>query len=147
MLPRTARRAVNEHYPDMCERLLPGLRRLILLLCALCAGCGALPWASKPAPTTTAVAVPTIKLAVHGVGDRLAGNIRAHVSLASRACATPAAYLSALAKRAEEEAQDALRAYGYYHASVKTRVQRDGDCPRVAIEVYRERGWWLKRSP
>ena len=129
---RTAPGAVNEYRAEMFERLL---RRLLLVLCALCAGCGALPWADKATPAPAAPAVQTIKIVVRGVGDRLAGNIRAHVSLASRACTTPAAYLSALAKRAEQESQDALRAYGYYHAKVKTRVQRSGDCPRVVIEV------------
>lgn len=111
------------------------LRLLAMGLCVLGAGCAALPWPAKPAPAAKPVAVATIKLAVRGVGDRLAANIRAHVSLSSRACATPAAYLGALAKRAEDEAQDALRAYGYYHATVKTRVERGGECPRVAIEV------------
>ena len=135
MFTRTAQGAVNGYRPTMSERLIPALRRLLLLLCALCGGCGALPWADKPTPAPAALAVPTIKLGVRGVNDRLAGNIRAHVSLASRACTTPAAYVSALAKRAEQESQDALRAYGYYHAKVKTRVQRSGDCPRVVIEV------------
>ena len=110
-------------------------RTLCLLLALSCAGCAALPWPSKPAPAPKAVAVPTIKLAIRGVSERLATNIRAHVSLASRACSTPGAYLGALAKRAEEESQDALRAYGYYHASIKTRINRGGDCPRVVIEV------------
>ena len=66
---------------------------------------------------------------MRGVDERLATNIRAHVSLASRACTTPGAYLAALAARAEEESQDALRAYGYYHAIIHTRVQRGSRLP------------------
>lgn len=42
---------------------------------------------------------------------------------------------AAPARRAEEETQDALRAYGYYHASVSTHVGQRGDCARVVIEV------------
>jgi translocation and assembly module TamA len=112
-------------------------RGLAALAWVSCVGCAALPWPAKPAPAPKAAAVPTIKLAVRGVDERLATNIRTHVSLASRACTTPGAYLAALAARAEEESQDALRAYGYYHATIKTRVQRRGDCPRVVIEVSR----------
>ena len=119
----------------MLDDLTRAWRWPVLLLLALCGGCGALPWPAKTAPPPKAVAAPTIKLVIRGVSDRLATNIRAHVSIASRVCTTPGAYLGALAKRAEEESQDALRAYGHYHAAVKTRVNRGGDCPRVVIEV------------
>jgi translocation and assembly module TamA len=113
-----------------------GLRCLaaVCLLVSL-GGCALLPWPAKPAPAATPRATPTIRLVVRGVGERLATNIRAHVSLATRACGTPGAYLGALTRRAEEEAQDALRAYGYYHASVSTHVGQRGDCARVVIEV------------
>ncbi|MCC6707481.1 MAG: outer membrane protein assembly factor [Gammaproteobacteria bacterium] len=118
------------------RRLLRLLFRVVLLVAVLFgSGCAMLPWPAKPAAVATPAPTPTIKLVVRGVGDRLATNIRAHVSLASRACSTPGAYLGALARRAEEESQDALRAYGYYHATVSTRVSQGPECARVVIEV------------
>ena len=107
----------------------------VLLLCALCGACTVLPWPGKKVVAQPAAPAPTIKVVVRGVGDRVAGNIRVHVSVASRACSTPAAYLTALATRAADESQDALRAYGYYHGLVRTRVIRAGACPRVVIDV------------
>ena len=111
-------------------------RRLApFVLSALCSACGVLPWPATEPVAQPVVSAPTIKVAVRGVGDRLARNIRAHVSATTRACATPAAYLAALATRAVEESQDALHAYGYYHGAVRTRVIRTDACPRLVIDV------------
>ncbi|MEX2479393.1 MAG: autotransporter assembly complex family protein [Gammaproteobacteria bacterium] len=78
---------------------------------------------------------PRIGLEVEGVSGAMAANVRAHVTLGSKVCTTAPGYVRALARRAEGEAAEALRAFGYYEASASVEVKREGDCPRAVIVV------------
>ncbi len=82
---------------------------------------------------------PSIAFEVQGVEGRLADNVRAHATLASKPCDTAPAYVRALAARAEEETRDALRAFGYYQAEVSVALDTAGDCPRAVVSVKRGR--------
>ncbi len=89
---------------------------------------GAPPPVAEPAP-------PLINVKVDGVRQSVVANIRAHVSLTSKPCTTPRAYVRVLSQRAKGEALKALQALGHYHASVAVTVERTTDCPTVRLEV------------
>ena len=117
------------------RRPRPAPLAALLIALVLLGGCARLPWVKDAPKDPTPPPAPTLKVVVRGVEDRLADSVRAHVSAGSRRCDTPAAYLDELAGRAREEAQAALRAYGHYHAEVRARSVRRGDCPRVVVQV------------
>lgn len=85
----------------------------------------------------TAAATPRVALAIDGVGDALAANLRAHLALDEQPCAGSRATLDAVVRRAPDEARRALRAWGYYAAEAAVEVRRDGDCPRARLTVTR----------
>lgn len=107
----------------------------ILLSCL--GACAYLPWGKDASGDDTASPQPRIAVKVTGVGSTTAANVRAHVTLGSKPCTTAPAYVRTLARRAEDEALQALRAYGYYAAAVAVALTRDGDCPQVDIAVTR----------
>lgn len=78
---------------------------------------------------------PLTAFEVRGVEGELAENIRAHVSIASKPCDAAPAYLRLLARRAKGEAEEALRAYGYYGARVNAGLDHSGTCGRAFVEV------------
>src|SRR5690606_4244609 len=78
---------------------------------------------------------PRIGLDIEGVSGSMAANVRAHVTLGSKVCTTAPGYVRALARRAQDEAAEALRAFGYYEASASVEVNREGDCPRARVLV------------
>jgi len=86
---------------------------------------------------TNGAARPSIALEVVGVAGRLADNVRAHVTLASKPCDTAPAYVRALAGRAEEEARDALRVFGYYRSTVSVALETGGACPQAVVSITR----------
>jgi translocation and assembly module TamA len=114
------------------------LRRLFVLFLLSLAGCGYLPFGQKKGEADTAARErPTVSVEVKGVKGAFARNVRAHLSLAAKPCDTAPAYLRALAARAEDEAVQAMRAYGYYQATATVTVERVDDCPRATVVVER----------
>ncbi|MEQ8230616.1 MAG: POTRA domain-containing protein, partial [Gammaproteobacteria bacterium] len=111
---------------------------LLLPFALLLPACGLWPFGEDDGAADGAPAArPTIPLDVSGVDGRLAENVRAHVTVASKPCDTAPAYVRGLAADAPEEARRALRAYGYYAATATTEVHADNGCPRVAIAIER----------
>ncbi|MCP5199095.1 MAG: outer membrane protein assembly factor [Gammaproteobacteria bacterium] len=111
---------------------------LLLLLSTTLAGCGYLPFGKKDADEAAAqVERPTIAVEVEGVKGAIARNVRAHLSLAAKPCDTAPAYLRALAARAEDEAVEAMRAYGFYASSASVAVAAVDGCPRATVTVER----------
>lgn len=78
-----------------------------------------------------------IKIAVTGVADELADNVRMFLSLeryAKRKDVTEDA-IQRLAKRIPLEAQKALQPFGYYESKVSYTVNRDGENWKIDIDV------------
>jgi translocation and assembly module TamA len=98
--------------------------------------CGYLPFiGSEQKPSDEQPERALLGVEISGVKSRLAANIHAHLSLATKPCDTAPAYLKALKTRSQDEAQEALRALGYYHGVVSIEQHYDTACPRFTLTV------------
>ena len=68
-------------------------------------------------------------------GERLAENLRAHLSLQQETCESPLWRVRRLFKRAEKDFTPALRAFGYYRAQIDKDLQTEGECWRASFRV------------
>ncbi len=91
--------------------------------------------AAKKAAALEAAQAPRVGLELSGVDGVLAQNVRAHLSLTTKPCSIPRAYLKALGERAREETQTALQAFGYYLPDIQIRIDENGDCPLANISI------------
>lgn len=111
------------------------LRHAALLAMTLAlAGCSLWPGARNGEQPGEA-ARPLTEIDIRGVEGALADNVRAHLSIANKPCDAARAYLRLLARRAQEEAEAALRAYGHYEPTVDAAIDERGDCGRVVVDV------------
>jgi translocation and assembly module TamA len=96
---------------------------------AWCAAALALAWASG------AVAADRVKIEIEGVDGAVAANVRGYLTLTRYAARDDLtdAQVRKLADRAVDEATDALRPYGYYAPSVRSRASRDD--PRWIVRL------------
>jgi translocation and assembly module TamA len=96
---------------------------------AWCAAALALAWASG------AVAADRIKIEIEGVDGAVAANVRGYLTLTRYVARDDLtdAQVRKLADRAVDEATDALRPYGYYAPSVRSRTSRDD--PRWIVRL------------
>ncbi|MGI9331813.1 MAG: autotransporter assembly complex protein TamA [Gammaproteobacteria bacterium] len=79
---------------------------------------------------------PKAVIEVTGVEGDLANNVELFVSIASENCDAPEWRVERLLKRVENEASDAVRAYGYYEPEIQYELDRVDECwhLRVAVE-------------
>ena len=97
---------------------------LVLLLALVCAG------PARPAEA------PVITL--EGVEGEVAANVRAYLSLYKETCDAPPWRLRGRLKQADAEARDALRAFGYYQATIESRFEpatAEGACWRATFTI------------
>lgn len=114
------------------------LSRAALSLTVACAlgGCGNLPWKQGDGDAHDVDDAPRVTATVSGVKGKIAANVRAHLTLLRERCDSAASLQDLLAADAPKEARDALRAYGYYAAVVRTELRREsGRCPKLDVEV------------
>ena len=101
-----------------CQRLLPGrLARLAVIACMLA-------W---PAIASAATPKERIDIRIDGVPDAMAANVRSYLTLTrytTREDLTDP-QVRRLADRAVDEAADALRPFGYYAPTIRSRTSRD----------------------
>jgi translocation and assembly module TamA len=101
-----------------CQRLLPGrLARLAVIACVLA-------W---PAISSAATPKERIDIRIDGVPDDMAANVRSYLTLTrytTREDLTDP-QVRRLADRAVDEAADALRPFGYYAPTIRSRTSRD----------------------
>jgi translocation and assembly module TamA len=97
------------------------MRARVCLLAGLCA--------------LAASAVGEVEIALEN-GDRLLEtNLRARLALAAEDCDAPAWRVRRLFARAEQDFDPALRALGYYRASIEKDLETDDDCWRATFTV------------
>ena len=103
-----------------CRRRSRGGACLVMLLAAATAG-----------------AADTIRLEIDGVDSAMRNNIRAYLSLDRYLQRTDLTdtQVRRLADRAVDEAADALRPFGYYQPTVKSRTTRDDDTWIVRLRI------------
>jgi translocation and assembly module TamA len=82
-----------------------------------------------------AVQAQSPQILVPGLDDELADNIRAFLSIAREPCELVAWRERHLLGRAEEEARDALRAFGYYRPEITLDLRRVAGCWRLDVHV------------
>ena len=101
-----------------CQRLLPGrLARLAVIACMLA-------W---PAIANAVTPKERIDIRIDGVPDAMAANVRSYLTLTrytTREDLTDP-QVRRLADRAVDEAADALRPFGYYAPTIRSRTSRD----------------------
>jgi translocation and assembly module TamA len=104
----------------------PGLLQALVLTAAL-VGLPGVAWAAKP----------RIDIRIEGVPDEIADNVRSYLTLsryAERDDLTDP-QVRRLADRALDEAADALRPFGYYAPSIRSRTSRDDPQWIVRIKI------------
>jgi translocation and assembly module TamA len=126
----------------MKQRLISSTLVLPVLLIAACAQ---LPFGKKQPAVSAERETPTIAVEVTGIDGPLAANVKAHVSLSRKPCDVSTTYVTRLLKQAEEEARDALRAFGHYEPELSLNVKQAEDCPLVEIAVEPGRRVTLER--
>ncbi|MDA0820977.1 MAG: autotransporter assembly complex protein TamA [Proteobacteria bacterium] len=103
-----------------------------MLLCS----CSLLPnSAAKKKAAEAAAETPRIAVEIVGVDGALARNVHDHLSVTHKPCSVSKAYLAVLGKRGEEEAREALRAFGYYDPTVTASVVADSNCPVASLVI------------
>lgn len=108
----------------------------VLVLLAMLSGCSYWPFGKdKEATAAARETVPMIGVEVSGIDGGVADNVRNALSLGRRSCKTPRAYLGALQEKGIDEADAALRAYGYYQAEVSIAIVPTADCVSAVVSV------------
>lgn len=75
-------------------------------------------------------------VAVTGIGEPLAGNVLAHLSIAAEDCNAPRWKIRRLAEKADGEARAGLRALGYYQPEfVRVALTDNGGCWQANVSV------------
>lgn len=76
-----------------------------------------------------------VTIEVPGGEAALEENLRARLRLNTQACDAPPWRVRRLFGRAEEEFQPALRAFGYYSATVEKKLETGGDCWEATFDI------------
>ncbi|MGB5496003.1 MAG: autotransporter assembly complex family protein [Sedimenticolaceae bacterium] len=76
-----------------------------------------------------------VTIEVPGGEAALEENLRARLRLSTQACDAPAWRVRRLFGRAEEDFQPALRAFGYYSATVEEKLETGGDCWEATFDI------------
>lgn len=97
------------------------LKILSWLLLACCLGTGA--------------ALAEVEIEAPGAPPGLLDNLRARLALADEPCDAPRWRVQRRYARVESELDPALRAFGYYSASVEKHLERDTDCWHATLTV------------
>lgn len=72
---------------------------------------------------------------VTGVDGALRDNVLAHLRLDDETCDTPSWRVRRLYREAEQQAQTAVRAYGYYNARVEKAFEQTSECWSVRLTI------------
>lgn len=76
-----------------------------------------------------------VSIEAPGGDEVLMENLRARLALEGVACDAPSWRVRRLFKRAEQDFQPALRAFGYYRAKVEKQLETGGDCWNAAFVI------------
>ncbi len=110
----------------VCRLLIPYLKTpvsdtvcTVLLTLALCLS----------APETYA------EVSVSGIGGEVKGNVMLMLSIEKEKCASPKWKIQGLFEDSDQEIDQALRAFGYYHVAVKKSLALQKDCWKADFDI------------